>query len=136
MDIKDFGGVPGSENSQEFHQGMVDRMGVSYFKYGLVADAYPAKVDAIASLRARLDRYEADGNTEWLMDVGNFAMIEFMRPRHPKAQFRATDSDESPGRVWNNGTETATANTVGRENVRRGGSNRVTSGGFYKNEGD
>lgn len=91
---------PSSEFSEEFVQGMLNRMAVSYAKYGAVADAYPSRVDAIASLKARLDRYDRDGNTEWLMDVANFAMIEFMRPRHPEAHFRATDSRESPGRKW------------------------------------
>jgi hypothetical protein len=128
--------VPSTEFSVPFVQGMVDRMNMSYFKYGAVAEAYPEKVDAIASLRKRLDRYEETGNTEWLMDVGNFAMIEFMRPRHPNAHFESTDSDQSPGRKWHTGGETATANTTGRENVRQGGNNLRTSGGFYKSEGD
>lgn len=92
--------VPASEFSETFVQGMADRMAVSYCKYGRVAEAYPSRVDAIASLRARLDKYAATGNTEWLMDVANFAMIEFMHPRHERAHFRATDSRESPGRVW------------------------------------
>lgn len=92
--------VPGSEFSPSFVQGMYDRMGMSYIKYGRVAEAYPEKVDAIASLRVRLERYAETGNTEWLMDVANFAMIEFMRPRHPKAHFKTTDSHESPGREW------------------------------------
>lgn len=83
-----------------FHQGMLDRMAVSYFKYGPVSEAYPDKVDAIDSLRVRLDKYLADGNTEWLMDVANFAMIEFMYPGHTKAHYKPTDSHESPGRVW------------------------------------
>ncbi len=93
-------GVPKSEFSPEFVQGMADRMSVSYFKYGLVADAYPARVDAIASLEKRLQKYKDTGNLEWLMDVANFAMIEFMRPKHPDAHYRPTDSKESPGRVW------------------------------------
>ena len=92
--------VPQPEFCEEFVQGMADRMGVSFFKYGAVADAYPDRVDAIASLKKRLSKYEMDGNTEWLMDVGNFAMIEFMRPRHPKAHYRPTSSEESPGRAW------------------------------------
>lgn len=101
MDIKVGGGVPDTEVSREFLQGMADRMGVSYCKYGAVADAYPHKVNAMESLQARLDKYARTGNTEWLMDVANFAMIEFMRPRHPDAHYRPTDSKESPGRVWN-----------------------------------
>jgi hypothetical protein len=111
-------------------------MGVSFFKYGPVADAYPNRVDAIASLQKRLDRYAETGNTEWLMDVANFAMIEWMHPRHREAHFRATDSHESPGRVWNNGAETDTANTSGHENIRLGGSKLHTTGGFYHRDGD
>ena len=37
---------------------------------------------------------------EDLMDAANFAMIEFLRPKHPKAFFAPTDSNQSPGRVW------------------------------------
>lgn len=82
----------------QFWEGMKARMEMSYFKYGELKDAYPHKVDAIESLKLRLDKYMATGNTEFLMDVANFAMIEFMLPRHPKAHFQATDSDQSPGR--------------------------------------
>lgn len=91
--------VPASEVSEPFIQGMRDRMTISYYKYGLVADAYPDKINAIASLKARLLKYEETGNTEWLIDVSNFAMIEFMCPKHPNAHFSGTDDDASPGRV-------------------------------------
>src|SRR5262245_34142947 len=100
MFLKDPPATPATEYSEQFLQGMVDRMAVSFAKYGAVSDAYPARVDAVASLRKRLERYEQTGNTEWLMDVANFAMIEFMHPRHADAHFRATDSKESPGRKW------------------------------------
>lgn len=110
--MKKIAGEPDSEYSMSFLQGMVNRMIVSFHKYGKVKDAYPEKVDAIASLKVRLAKYEQDGNTEWLMDVANFAMIEFMHPRHGLAHFRSTDSDESPGRkfVGKKGLSTA-ANT-------------------------
>ena len=120
-------GVPDSEFSIRFVQGMADRMAVSFHKYGLVADAYPSKVDAIASLKKRLELYEGTGNAEWLMDASNFAMIEFMCPRHPSAHFRSTSSDESPGRkIGDNFTKAA--NTTNDEAAR--------VGGFYKKEGD
>lgn len=93
-------GVPESEYSRDFHQGMFDRMATSWFKYGNVADAYPNRVDAIASLEKRLEKYKATGNIEWLLDLANFAMIEFMRPKHPDAHYKPTDSKESPGRKW------------------------------------
>lgn len=78
---------------------MVNRMAVSFHKYGAVADAYPSKVDAVESLRQRLQKYEETGNTEWLIDAANFAMVEFIRPSHPDAHFKGTDSSESPGRT-------------------------------------
>lgn len=89
---------PPTEISAEFLQGMADRMAVSFHKYGAVADAYPVKVDAIDSLRTRLANYRRDGNTEWLIDVANFAMIEFMYPAHERAHYAPTDSAASPGR--------------------------------------
>lgn len=96
-----------AEVSEFFLDGMRSRMAVSRYKYGLVADAYPEKVDALESLMARIRRYlNGDpakgikpGNAEWLMDVANFAMIEFMHPSHPGAHFQGTDSDQSPGRI-------------------------------------
>ena len=95
--------APKDEYDRVFLQGMIDRMAVSFHKYGAVADGYPERVDAIKSLEKRLESYAETGNTEFLMDVANFAMIEFMHPRHPRAHFRATDSDESPGRVTTSG---------------------------------
>ena len=100
IELKQVDSVPETEFSREFAQGMVDRMGMSYAKYGAVAEGYPHRVDAIESLKKRLDKYAESGNTEWLMDVANFAMIEFMRPRHPDAHYKPTDSKDSPGRKW------------------------------------
>jgi hypothetical protein len=90
---------PETEWSRKFIVGMLNRMEVSFHKYGPVKDAYPFNVDAIASLKQRLAKYAEDGNTEWLMDVANFAMIEFMLPGHPEAHYAAQDSDTSPGRT-------------------------------------
>ena len=120
MEIKIPNGVPATEFSEMFAQGMADRMAMSYSKYGAVADAYPHKMDAIASLHKRLERYAETGNTEFLMDVGNFAMIEFMHPRHARAHFTPKDSSDSPGRVNTSGELTHAANTHERELIRVG----------------
>lgn len=87
------------EVSEDFIDGMRSRMYVSFYKYGPAADAYPHKVNALQSLELRLQKYRDTGNTEFLMDAANFAMIEFMHPSHPEAHFTATDSDQSPGRI-------------------------------------
>lgn len=101
---------PDTEFSVLFAQGMANRMAVSFHKYGAVADAYPDKVDAVASLRQRLDEYARTGNTEFLIDAANFAMIEFMHPAVEGATFEATDSQASPGRVGTDGTVSSVSN--------------------------
>ena len=91
-------GVPLSEIDRQFIQGMMDRMAMSYHKYGAVKDGYPKKVCALRSMQVRLDKYADDGNLEHLMDAANFIMIEFMCPSEPTAHF--TPTDRSPGRAW------------------------------------
>lgn len=91
-------GAPASEFRADFLQKMVNAMGVSFYKYGAVADAYPHRVNALDSLQKRIEKYLETGNTEYLVDVANFAMIEFMHPALPNAFYKATDVDGSPGR--------------------------------------
>lgn len=110
-----------TQYSEHFLKGMIARMEMSYFKYGDVADAYPHKIDALASLEQRLKKYQDTGNTEFLIDAANFCMIEFMFPRREGAFFESTDSDQSPGRVTVLGIETDRANIVRHQ---------------YKNDGD
>ena len=60
-------------------------------RQSMAVEAYPHKVDAIASLRKRLHLYEETGNAEYLVDVANFAMIEFMHPSHEAYHDYPTD---------------------------------------------
>src|SRR4051812_4066752 len=83
-----------TEFSTEFFQGMVDRMTLSMYKYGKVSDAYPSRINALDSLQKRIEKYRDTGNTEFLMDVANFAMIEFMHPSLPNTFYTPTDSDQ------------------------------------------
>lgn len=88
-----------TEFDESFVEFMRNRMVMSFYKYGPLAAAYPEHVDAIGSMRDRMREYTRTGNKEYLVDAANFAMIEFMRPRHPDAFFRSTDTDGSIGRV-------------------------------------
>lgn len=89
-----------SEYSTRFDELRQNRMIMSYHKYGAARLNYDTGCcDAIKSLEERLKLYKETGNTEWLVDVANFAMLEYMYPQHKKAHFRATSSDESPGVV-------------------------------------
>ena len=103
--------VPCSEYDQKFIQGMLDRMAMSYSTYGAVKDGFPDKIDALKSLSGRIHKYRTTGNTEWLMDVANFAMIEFMFPTIEGAHFKNTEAKESPGRhSWEKGMHTKDRN--------------------------
>jgi hypothetical protein len=87
-----------TEYSEDFDNKRKNRMVVSFYKYGHIRENYGnCEVDAVKTLKERLSLYEKTGNTEWLVDVANMAMIEFMYPQHPQAHFRATGSEESPG---------------------------------------
>jgi len=87
-------GVPETEFSVPFVQGMMNRMAASYYKYGSVQANFPS-ARAVEQVRARLQKYLDTGNTEFLMDAANFAMIEYLYPYRPDAHFRATDSAET-----------------------------------------
>lgn len=86
------------EFSLLFLQGMLDRMLMSYHKYGCVADAYPNKVSALATLELKLQEYKNTGNTEKLIDAANYCMIEFVFPSIKGAKYKPTDG--STGRIF------------------------------------
>ena len=44
-------------------------------------------MDALGNLKKRIEKYEETGNTEFLADVANYAMIEFMNPSIKGADF-------------------------------------------------
>lgn len=88
------------EYSEQFDELRKNRVKTSFYKYGSVADNYgKGFVDAIGSLEKCLEKYKETGNTEYLCDLANYAMFEFMYPQHEKGHFRATDSKESAGIV-------------------------------------
>lgn len=85
-------------------QGMMNRMGVSYHKYGSIHETFPQHRRGIDNAPQRIAKYLETGNVEWLLDAMNYLLIEFLCPYHPNAHFRSTDSDESPGAVNADGT--------------------------------
>ena len=70
---------------------------VSYHKYGPSKENFKkGMVDAIGSLKKNLKKFEETGNTEYLIDVANYAMFRFMYPQDNES-YRPTDADESAG---------------------------------------
>lgn len=84
----------------QFDEIRKNAVAMSFFKYGAARENFSSgKVDAVASVRRCLLKYEKTGNTEYLADAANYLMFEFRWPVHPKAHFRSTESHESAGRV-------------------------------------
>lgn len=49
-------------------------------------------MDALRNIEKRIAKYKETGNTEFLADAANFAMIEFMYPSIKGAKYNPTDS--------------------------------------------
>lgn len=86
-----------SEYSTEFDRKRQNAIIVSYHKYGPSKDNFKkGMVDAIGSLKKNLKKFEETGNTEYLIDVANYAMFRFMYPQGNES-YRPTDSNGSVG---------------------------------------
>jgi len=107
--------VPKSEDCPRFHTRMKQAMEVSFHKYGPVRQAYPHKVDALASLDKRLRLYKETGNKDYLIDIANFSMIEFMLPAHENAHDKPTDGGE--GRYWHSGGRANESSNAGNRKL-------------------
>ena len=61
--------------NEDFISKMRNRIIVSHYKYGDMDKNYPELASAVESLKRRLELYEKTHNTEYLVDIANFAMI-------------------------------------------------------------
>lgn len=71
-----------------------DMMIMSYYKYGPMKENYDKFkcMDALGNIEKRIQKYKETGNTDFLADVANFAMIEFMYPSIEGARYTPTDT--------------------------------------------
>lgn len=85
------------EYSVEFDTRRQNAILVSYHKYGPSKENFKkGMVDAIGSLKKNLKKFEETGNTEYLIDIANYAMFRYMYPQGNES-YRPTDSNESAG---------------------------------------
>ena len=94
MYTKEIEEILNTEYSERFDKIRKDMMVMSYYKYGPMKDNYDKFkcMDAIGNIEKSLEKYRQTGNTEFLADVANFAMIEFMYPSIDGAEYIPTDS--------------------------------------------
>lgn len=83
--------------SESFIQKMRNAIEMSHYKYGWANKTYPELAQAYKCIQQRLELYEKTHNKDYLVDVANFAMLEFLYPAFLDAAYTPTDSDRSPG---------------------------------------
>ena len=83
--------------SEEFVVKMKNAIETSHYKYGWMSKTYPELAQAYKCIAERLEAYEKTHNTEYLIDIANFAMIEFLHPAFPDARYVPTDDNKSVG---------------------------------------
>lgn len=89
--------VLNTEYSVEFDKKRKNAVLVSYHKYGPAKENFQkGMVDAIGTLKKCLKKFEETGNTEYLVDVANYAMFRFMYPMEGES-YKATDDSQSAG---------------------------------------
>ena len=75
----DINSLKNSEWSKEYEELRHNRMVMGAFRYGEVATQDMIAYDYVRELKRRLKLYEESFNLEHLIDVGNMAMLEFMK---------------------------------------------------------
>ena len=83
--------------SEEFITKMKNSIEMSHHKYGWMSQTYPELAQAVKCIQERLDLYNKTHNKDYLIDIANFAMIEYKYPSYEDAKYIPTDSDKSPG---------------------------------------
>ncbi len=72
----------------DFEKLMRNRLAMGAMRYGRLENH---EHDVIGLCSSRLAAYKRTGNEEFLVDVANFAMVEYMRGRHPLRHFKTID---------------------------------------------
>lgn len=93
--MTDFDAILKTEYSTAFDEHRKKAMINSYYKYGPLKKNYGEYkcMNALRNIELRLQKYRETGNTEFLVDVANFAMLEFMHPSIEGAKFVPTSTD-------------------------------------------
>lgn len=83
--------------SDEFVAKMKNAIEMSHHKYGWASKTYPELAQAIKCIQDRVDAYNKTHNKDYLVDIANFAMLEYMYPMFKDAHYTPGDSDKSVG---------------------------------------
>ena len=82
----------------EFEQLMRNRLIMGRIRYGQsLQDKEKGVYDCLKAIERKVIAFRNTGNTEYLVDVANYCLIEFMHSTHPHKHFGPTDdADHCP----------------------------------------
>lgn len=82
-----------SEWSEAFENLMRNRLVMGALRYAPMVEKRKGtrRWDMVGAMRAKLEKYEETGNTEYLVDMANYCLLEFECGQHPKRHFHALD---------------------------------------------
>lgn len=83
-----------SEWSDKFETLMRNRLIMGAIRYGKLGEPGKPNYDRIESIIKRSKKFKETGNTEFLVDIANLALVEFVAGKHPKKHFKAIDDGE------------------------------------------
>lgn len=78
----------------EFTKLMQNRLVMGHMRYGPLGHEDKPNYDHVKAIRDKLKLFEATGNDEILVDIANYALVEFIEGVHPKKHFSATDDTD------------------------------------------
>lgn len=89
-----------SEWSPRFEQLMRNRLIMGSFRYQPFAEkrSQPWDYDTASEAIERIKRYQADGNTEHLVDAANMCLLEFEFGNHDNKHFASIDDGKHTAR--------------------------------------
>jgi len=83
-----------TEWSKEFEAYMRNRLIMGAIRYGKIGAKNKPKYDRVESMIQRLNNYNSTGNKEFLIDVANLCLLEFVECNHPNQHFNSIDDGE------------------------------------------
>jgi len=77
-----------------FFEGCFNRLLMGFYRYEINSDDNTKYLDFVSDMKRCIKNYESTRNTEFLMDLANYAEREFNIGNHPDKHFESVDDGE------------------------------------------